>query len=199
MALEVAGEFEVLREVEGGGAGLGFEDGAGDCAVVGFPGGGGGGEAVGADEEDAVGGRDGAEPADGVGAGEVHECGVGAVGECGAHPGGSVEDEDVVAALVERAAELEFGKGEEEQGHAEKLEEQRDGLLDFAAARDGGRLAGRDPEAKGGDDLFAARAVEEIQCDGDCGDRAEEYQELAESEVKEFHSVGFRDLSLLLI
>ena len=95
LALHLAGEIERGAEVEGRGAGAGFEDRLFGGRAVGGEDGGGGGEGVGADEHDAVGGGEAAEPEDGVAFGLVEE---GAGAGAGTHPGGAVEDEDVVAA-----------------------------------------------------------------------------------------------------
>ena len=93
----------------------------------------------------------------------------------------------MIAPGIAAAAELEFGDGEEEQQHAEQLQEERKRLLNSAAPGDGGCFAWLDPEAKSGDDLFAAVTIEEIEGDGECAHYAEEGGELADGEVEELH------------
>src|ERR1017187_9648073 len=52
-------------------------------------------------------------------AGQIHE---GAIAGASGHPGGSVEDDDVIVAGLQRSAEAELGDREQEQRHGNELQ-----------------------------------------------------------------------------
>jgi hypothetical protein len=86
----------------------------------------------------------------------------------------------VVPSRISHAAKLEFGDGEEQQKHAQQLQEERERLLDSVAPRDRSGFARFHPEAERGDDLPAAVSIKQVEGDGECAHHSEQSRELDE-------------------
>jgi hypothetical protein len=95
LRLHPAGKGQGLIEVEGGRAGSRGEDGRFNLAPLGFENRSRRGERIGADEHDAIDSREGAHILNGTLARRIHQC---TVAGASSHPGGAIENEDMVAA-----------------------------------------------------------------------------------------------------
>ena len=156
--------------------------------MVGFKNSCGSGESIGSHQHHAVGRGQGLHIAAGAFAGDIHES---AITRTGAHPGRGFEDNDVIAAGLRGRAEPELRDGEQQQRHADELQDERPGLLDAAAASRRGGILRSHPEAECGDELLAARAVEQIERHGKGRDAGKEGRELEKVQVQEKHEAPF--------
>ena len=147
------------------------------------------GQPVGAHQHDAVARGERFEILAGAVARHIHQ---GAIAGAARHPGRSIEHDDVVAAGLRGAAQAQLRDGQQQQRHADELQQQGPRLLNPAAPRGDRRLLGGHPEAQGGDHQLAARAVEQVERHRNRGDAAEDRQELKEREIQEIHGGAFR-------
>src|SRR5579884_1310636 len=179
-----AGVIESLFQIQGGSRGLGFADRLFDDGVLGFEGSGGRGESVGADEHHAVAGGKRAQVGAGGGSGFVEQR---ALAGPRTHPGGGIEDQNVIAAGAVDDAEAGARDGGEEQKKADEFEDEAPGLLDAAAVFKLGANVGADPESQGRNNLVTLGAVEQIERDDAGRNGAGEAQKLAEAEIEKIH------------
>ena len=112
----------------------------------------------------------------------------GAIAGAPGHPRGGIEHDDVVAAGLRGRAEAQLRDREEQQRHADQLQEERPGLLDLAPARGDCGLLGGDPEAQRGDHDFAARAIRAGTARPRWRRCAEDREELQQREIQEIHA-----------
>ena len=195
LRLRVAREGQRLIEIERGRARLRCQDRGFHLAMVGLEGSGRSGQSVGAHQHHAIARGQGAQIVARRLARDIHESSIaGARG----HPGGSVENDHVVAARHRGSAEAHLRERQHQQRHADQLQNQRPGLIDVPAPRRHRGLLRRHPESQRGDHLLAARAVEQIQRHRDRGDRPEYGQHLEQREVQEVHGYWLSAVSFWL-
>ena len=106
---------------------------------------------------------------------------------CRAHPGGGLEDHDVMARGAARSAEAKVRDRQQQQERRQKLQQQRPGLLQTPAARRHQVHRPPRPETQSRDDAAAAGAVVEIQGDDRRADGNGERQQFGQCETQQFH------------
>ena len=191
--LNLAGEVERLLEVQRCRARFGCGHGPLDRAVVRFERGCRSGQRVGAHEHDAIARGKRSNVGGGSRASFVHQrpgpARLRSGGRSCSHPGRCLEDQDMIEGRSTLRSDPQLSDGEQQQADADKLQEQRPGLLDPFPRGDHGGLLGGYPESQRGDGLLAPGAVEEIERHHDGGNRAEQRGELDESQVEKEHAI----------
>lgn len=93
----------------------------------------------------------------------------------------------MIARLPRLRAPAELGDRQQQQSHADQLQDERKRLLDPLAAGHHGGLLGRQPEAQSGNHLLAPRTIEQVQGHHHRRDGTEQNQELPQREVQKIH------------